>query len=116
MRQPVRSFSEGELLCRESLFPRFQNDPGAQSLLRLLNRWRAHRGGSTQPIAETLRAIHNGIRNPVDLELACKRLEDADFEDILRVMRFAHALFQEHRMEICEVFTHPADFTDTLFD
>lgn len=63
-----------------------------------------------------LSAIHNSARNSVDLELACKQLEDDDFDDVLRVVRFAHVLFQNRRIKIYQVLVAPADFNGPLFD
>lgn len=97
------------------LKPQYRNDPGAQALLRLLQRIYEHDGHSTRPIVAALRGIHNGGLNPVDLELVCKRLELEDFEDVLSTMRFAHRLFEIERGELYRVFDDETTMEVALF-
>ena len=94
---------------------RYRDDEDALALVQLLQRVHEHDGHSTRPIAAALRSIHNGDLNPVDLELVCKRLEDPDFEDVLRAMRFARRIFQRDGREMYRAFLDEKTIEKALF-
>lgn len=104
------------MYTEDLLKPEYRADPGAQALVRLLQRIYEHDGHSTRPIVAALRGIHNGTLNSVDLELVCKRLEPDDFEDVLSTMRFAHLVFARDRREIYKAFLDEKTMQAALFD
>jgi len=110
-----KPFGGNSLLTETDLRPEYRGEVGALALLRLLNRVQSHSGGSTWPIAAMLRSIHNGSRNPADVELVCKRLEKNDFEDLLETMRFAHTVFERRRAELYQAFVSDETMKELLF-
>jgi len=104
------------MFTRHLLRQEYQEDPGALALVRLLQRVAEHDGGSTRPIAAVLKGIYNGNRNPVDLELVCKRLEGTDFEDVLKVMRLAFTVFERDGIEMHKVFSDERTMPKALFE
>lgn len=103
------------MFTKGMLKSKYQVDAGALALVRLLKRVTEHDSGSTRPIRAVLEGIYNGNRFPVDLELVCKRLEAADFEDVLSVLRFAFKVFERDGIEMHAAFSDERAMPKALF-
>jgi len=63
-----------------------------------------------------LRSPYNGTRNAANVERLCQRRERRDFDDVLELMRFTHALLQREGRKWHQAFLDLATMPSALFD
>ena len=69
------------------LKPEYKDNAVALAVKRLLDKCNAHQGGGTWPINHFLLSLYNGGVWAPDMQLLCYRIDEADFDDVIVVMR-----------------------------
>lgn len=92
------------------LHPEWDTNTGAMAVQALVENCLQHQGGSTFPIIDFLLGLYNGALWKPDMQLLCRRIDDDNFELVLKAMRF----IRQTNREPHEFFTHGDSLFDTL--